>query len=148
MNEREATRCPVCTAIVEDEQDLIALYRQIFAGMGLPVCFAVDNGIDALAKFNECARKPRVVLMDNRLPGMSGVEVTKEILLIEPATRVIFLSADLGAQEDAMNAGAFHFLLKPACISEITGAVRKALVIAPVTRMLPEPHVQGEIGGL
>ncbi len=148
MNEREATRCPVCTAIVEDEHDLISLYRQIFTGMGMQVCFAADNGIDALAQFNECAIKPRVVLMDNRLPGMSGIEVTKEMLRIEPATRVIFLSADVSAQEEAMNAGAFHFLLKPAGIGEITGVVRKALVIAPVTRLLPESHVQGEIGGL
>jgi DNA-binding NtrC family response regulator len=148
MSKPDATRCPVCTAIVEDEQDLILLYRQIFACMGLPVCFAADNGIDAFAQFNECAIKPRVVLMDNRLPGMSGIEVTKEMLRIEPATRVIFLSADTGAQEDAMNAGAFHFLLKPAGISEIINTVWKALVLSPVTRMSPEPHIQGEIGGL
>jgi two-component system chemotaxis response regulator CheY len=64
--------------------------------------------------------------MDNRLQSMHGVEATRKILNIEPKTRVIFLSADITAENDAMNAGAFMFLKKPASIHDIIKAIKSA----------------------
>jgi two-component system chemotaxis response regulator CheY len=64
--------------------------------------------------------------MDNRLQSMHGIETTKEILKIEPKTKIIFLSADIKAEDDAMDAGAFTFLKKPASIYEIIKAIKSA----------------------
>jgi CheY-like chemotaxis protein len=110
-------------AIVEDEKDLARMYEMILAKMGVPVSFVATSGDEAIAMFKECSPKPRVVLMDNRLPSMSGVEVTKTILSLKPDTHIIFLSADSGAREEATRAGAALFISKPARISDIVSAI-------------------------
>ncbi len=113
-------------AIVEDEKDLVKVYEMIFQKKGILVCFVAYDGLEAVRKFIECTPKPHVMLMDYRLPVMNGVEATKEILKIDPDTRIIFLSADAGARDEAMRAGAFAFLKKPAGIKEIVGAAEEA----------------------
>ncbi len=114
-------------AIVEDEPELVGIYIKVLARMGLPVSFVADNGLAAVARFAERRDRPLIVLMDNRLPGVSGVEATREILKVEPRTRVIFLSADVGARGDAMKAGAFAFVSKPASIRVIVCVIEKAM---------------------
>lgn len=130
MDGKEAERCRLCTAIVEDEQDLVWIYQRIFSRIGVPVSFVAVDGVDALAMFKESAPKPQVVLMDNRLPGMSGIDVTKEMIKAEPDTLVIFLSGDTGVRDEAMNAGAFLFLEKPAGIQDIMIAIESALAFS------------------
>ena len=114
-------------AIVEDERELICIYEKILARMGLPVSFVADNGLAAVARFAERRDRPLIVLMDNRLPGMNGIDAMREMLKVEPRTRVIFLSADVGARGDAMKAGAFAFISKPASIRDIVCVVEKAM---------------------
>jgi DNA-binding NarL/FixJ family response regulator len=65
--------------------------------------------------------------MDYRLPLMDGIEATKEILKIDPETKILFLSADINVKDKAMAAGAFVFLKKPANINEITKAVENVI---------------------
>jgi two-component system chemotaxis response regulator CheY len=120
-------RCNVGIAIVEDEKGLVKLYERIFARKGVFVCFVAYDGIDAVKKFIECTPKPHVVLMDYRLPLMNGIEATKEILNVDPGARIVFLSADISVKEEAMKAGAFIFLKKPADINDITRAVERGL---------------------
>lgn len=133
-------------AIVEDERDLARMYGMILAKMGVPVSFVASSGMEAIVKFKECMPKPQVVLMDNRLPSMSGLEATKAILEIKPDTRIIFLSADTGAREEAIRAGAALFVSKPARISDITEAIRSAGNTAPAAGTLPHPFVNEAIG--
>jgi two-component system chemotaxis response regulator CheY len=101
--------------------------------MGVPVSFVAGTGLDAIIEFRDCTVKPRVVLMDNRLPRMSGVEATRAILSMAPDTRVIFLSADSGARDGALAAGATLFLSKPARVSDITDAIKSAMAECPAT---------------
>ncbi len=117
----------MCTAIVEDETALIKIYERAFERKGIPVCFVALDGMEAVEKFDRCQVKPCVVLMDNRLPRMNGIEATKEMLKLNPGTRVIFLSADADARSEAMKAGAFLFLKKPTSISDITGSIKAAM---------------------
>ena len=113
-------------AIVEDEKDLAKVYEKIFSKRGVHICFVAHDGFEAVKKFIDCTPKPHVVLMDYRLPVMNGIEATREILKIDPDTRIIFLSADAGARDEAMRAGAIIFLKKPASIKDIVGAVERA----------------------
>jgi two-component system chemotaxis response regulator CheY len=113
-------------AIVEDEKDLVDIYERVFARNKIYVCFVAYNGFEAIKKFIECIPKPRVVLMDHRLPGMTGIEVTREILKIDPDAKVIFLSADNDVKNEALRAGAVSFLKKPASIKEILKAINDA----------------------
>jgi DNA-binding NarL/FixJ family response regulator len=72
--------------------------------------------------------KPDVVLMDVRMPDLSGFEATRMILASEPQTRVVILTVLAEDQdvEDAIAAGACGFLAKETPIDEVLAAVRAA----------------------
>jgi two-component system, chemotaxis family, chemotaxis protein CheY len=118
--------CQLGIAIVEDEKDLVDIYKRVFARNGIFVCFVAYSGFEAVRMFIECTPRPHVILMDHRLPGMSGIEVTKEILKIDPEAKIVFLSADYDVKNEALKAGAVAFLKKPASIREILNAIKDA----------------------
>jgi two-component system chemotaxis response regulator CheY len=119
--------CRVGIAIVEDEKALVKVYERAFARKGILICFIAYDGLEAVKKYIECAPRPHVVIMDYRLPIMSGIEATREILKIDPEVRIIFLSADVGVEKEAMQAGAFAFLKKPVSLSVIIDTVNRAM---------------------
>ncbi len=118
--------CKAGIAIVEDEKDLVKVYVHLFERRGIYVCFIAYNGADAILQFIETTPKPHIILMDYRMPIKDGIEVTREVLKIDPDTRIIFLSADIGIKEEALKAGARIFLKKPASIKEIDRAIVEA----------------------
>ena len=97
--------------IVEDEPffanlinyDLEANYYD-----GIRVFF---NGEECVDNLN---LKPRVVILDHRLPGMSGIEVLQKIKAFDPDIHVIFLSGQTGADVaiSAFKMGAHDFIVK------------------------------------
>ncbi len=72
---------------------------------------------------------PEVVLMDIGLPGMDGIEATRQVKSISPATDVIILTIKEGDQEvfNAICAGADGYLLKSLTQEEIIQAVNEVL---------------------
>jgi len=88
------------------------------------------DGSDALAKIDRAA--PDVVFMDIRLPGKSGLELTREIKGHHPDLVIsIFTSYDLPEyRRVAEEYGADHFLLKDA----LTGAEIAAMVKEVIKR--------------
>ena len=73
------------------------------------------------------ARKPDVVIMDMELPGIHGVDATREIVAASPSTRVLVLSSS-DAEEQVMaavGAGATGYLLKTAGPGEILEGIRR-----------------------
>lgn len=124
--------CSVGIAIVEDEKELVKVYRKLFERKGITICFVAFDGKEAVTKFIECVPKPRVIVMDYRLPIMNGIEASKEILKLDPDARIIFLSADIGVKEEAMKTGARTFLKKPVGIKDMINAVEAALNRKPL----------------
>ncbi len=71
---------------------------------------------------------PDVVLLDIRLPGQNGLQVLKSIKRFDPSIEVIMLTA-FGAIDTAvatLQAGAYHYLVKPAQLTEIDVAIQRA----------------------
>jgi len=73
--------------------------------------------------------KPQVILLDNHLPGVSGVQALPAIKAAAPQAQVLMLTmseseADLGA---ALRAGACGYLLKTADNAELTNAIERAV---------------------
>lgn len=71
---------------------------------------------------------PDVVLMDLIMPGMDGVEATRQLKQISPATQVIVLTSYHQDEHifPAIRAGALSYLLKDVGPEELAEAVRKA----------------------
>ena len=108
-----------------------ALFRR-----GLMALFAAEPGLqivgeaaDAGEALRLAARTgPDVILLDNHLPGVRGVDAIRNLREAAPGARVLMLtvsddSADLAA---ALRAGASGYLLKTCETAELVGAIRRA----------------------
>jgi DNA-binding NarL/FixJ family response regulator len=89
--------------------------------------------------------RPKVVLMDVRMPGMNGIEATRRILVSGVDSRVLILTTfDIDEYVyQALRAGASGFLLKDATARQLVEGVRvvaagEALLAPTVTRRLLE----------
>src|SRR4030095_2964569 len=73
--------------------------------------------------------KADVVVLDIAMPQLNGLDATREILRIEPRTRVIILTMneDPDIAAEAFRAGACGYLLKRSAGSELTLAVREVM---------------------
>ena len=86
------------TLIVDDDQDMRFLVRMVIqaANQGLQVAGEAASGHEALEAIE--ADKPNVVVLDYRMPGMSGLETAAEILRKDPSQPIIMFSAYMDAQ--------------------------------------------------
>jgi len=84
------------------------------------------DGADAVAEASRT--RPDVVLMDLSMPGVDGVEATRQILAEQSEVKVVVLTsfADRGRVSDALAAGAVGYLLKDCEPAELLAAVRAA----------------------
>lgn len=85
-----------------------------------------SNGKDALADIKE--KKPEIAIVDLRLPDMTGVELTKEILMVNPSIQIIILSSFCEDNEiiAAIDAGALSYLMKDSQPQKLTEAIFSA----------------------
>jgi CheY-like chemotaxis protein len=88
--------------LVDDEQDIRDLARLFLEMDGLSVDEAFD-GASALERFAELnpPPQPSVVVLDNRMPGLSGVEVAERMLSIYPDQLIVLFSAFLDRDTEA-----------------------------------------------
>ncbi len=114
-------------AVVDDEPMLVRTYELLLKRRQIPIAFSAYDGHEAIEKFRNASPRPDVVLVDNRLPSMSGIDVMRAILAIEPDTKVIFISGDEAVKQDSFDAGAAVFLKKPTPIKEITETINSLL---------------------
>lgn len=111
-------------AIVDDEREICLLLAKLLQrSNNIPVSFIAYDGEEALLKFRCADPKPDIVILDHRLQFEEGVDVMKKLHMIQPSTKVIFLSSDVSAKKEAYEAGAVLFLAKPVSIKTITDAI-------------------------
>jgi len=85
------------------------------------------NGADALAHI--MANPPQILLLDHRLPDITGVEILKKLELGEDSDMLVIMITAYASIETALKAakrGAYDFLAKPFTPEELKGAIRKA----------------------
>ncbi len=84
-----------------------------------------ENGQDAITKYQ--SYNPDLVLMDITMPVMDGITATREIKTLDPAAKIVMVSA-LGQQTmviEAIKAGAKDFVVKPFEPEKILSTVKK-----------------------
>ena len=81
--------------IVDDEDDMRALLRSTIeiANEGLRVAGEAVDGEDAVAQWRET--RPQIIVLDQRMPGATGLEVAQRILSEHPEQTIILFSAYL-----------------------------------------------------
>lgn len=91
------------TLIIDDDDDMRFLLRSVIeaANEGLEVAGEADGGVAGLDRWR--AAQPDVVVVDQRMPGMTGLEVAARILGEDPRQPIILFSAYL---DDALVAEA------------------------------------------
>jgi DNA-binding NarL/FixJ family response regulator len=124
--------------IADDQPMMRAGFKAVLEATGdIAVVAEAGNGEEAVRAAREYV--PDVVLMDIRMPGMDGIEATRQL----PRQRVLILTT-FGLDQyiiEALRAGASGFLLKDAPTHEVVSAVRAvaagdAVLSAAVTRQL------------
>jgi YesN/AraC family two-component response regulator len=79
--------------IVDDERDMRSLLRMLIdeANHGLKVVGEAEDGVGALQQWRQ--QRPTVIVLDNRMPGMTGLEIAEEILRHEPEQPIVLFTA-------------------------------------------------------
>jgi DNA-binding NarL/FixJ family response regulator len=113
----------ITVVLVDDEQLIRGALSQALSSGGLDVVGEAANGEDAVEMVLDL--RPDVVLMDLRLPGISGVEAIERLGMLAPASRVLVLTrSEQNRVVEAIVAGARGYILKSAAPEAILSAVR------------------------
>jgi DNA-binding NarL/FixJ family response regulator len=108
--------------LVDDERLIRGALSQALSTSGLDVVGQAANGEDAVEMVVDL--RPDVVLMDLRLPGISGVAVIEQLSMLAPASRVLVLTrGEQNRVVEAILAGACGYILKSAPPEAIVDAV-------------------------
>lgn len=112
--------------IVDDEPSVADAFTRFLRFDGHTARVA-GSGEDALAQLEQ--GKPDLVVMDVRMPGLSGLETLAEMRRRFPDLYVIIMTAFGTSQTsiDAIRAGAFDYLTKPLDLGQLRQVIEKAL---------------------
>ena len=127
MDETSGHRDEPTTVVLVDDHDLFrAGLRDILSEQDLEIVGEASSGEEGVRLVERLA--PDVVVMDLNMPGISGVDATRELAATAPGSRVLVLtiSADQDDVMEAMMAGAAGYLLKDSSVEELATGVRAA----------------------
>jgi DNA-binding NarL/FixJ family response regulator len=125
-----------------DDHDLFRTgLRNLLEEQGVQIVAEASEGSAALSLVRELA--PDVVVMDLNMPGMNGIEATREITRQAPLTRVVVLTISDEDDDviDAILAGACGYLLKDSSIQDLMQGIRAA----SVGEALISPHIAAKV---
>lgn len=107
------TDIKVSLLIVEDDRFIRKVYREILTKIEKLDIHELETAENILEYVKE--NKPDVVIMDYKLPGINGLEATKQIIMAHPDTIVLVISgdADKSLEDEMLEVGAVAFFRKP-----------------------------------
>src|SRR5262245_30264640 len=143
---------PRITVLLADDHSLVrrGFRRLLEDDPSIDVVGEASNGDEALELATEL--KPRVVVMDCAMPGMTGLAATKEILRQLPDAAILMLSmhSEDTLVRQALDAGARGYVLKNALDLDLAAAIKRVAAgerVLDPTLMKPEA-LKGERNGL
>ncbi len=137
--------------IIEDDPLVRKTLASHLSRKGFDVT-AMDCGENGLRSFFEL--NPEIVLLDIRLPDMTGLEVLRRIKEKDRHAAILIMTAfdDMKTTVEASKLGAFEYLVKPLNISELELTIQKALQVkaleARVTYLVEEKQKEYTIDNI
>jgi two-component system, response regulator, stage 0 sporulation protein F len=131
---QEGSNHPGTVLVVDDAGIIRVTSERVLKRAGYQVATA-ECGEEALTKMGQSPSE--VVMLDIKMPGLSGVEVLRKIKQDWPETEVVIMTAyaDQDIAEESLNLGASEILLKPVeDINLIIGSVTKAMIRARIKK--------------
>jgi DNA-binding NarL/FixJ family response regulator len=128
--------------VIVDDHDLFRTgLKNLLEEQGVQVIGEAANGRDALRLVSELA--PDVVIMDLNMPGISGVDTTRQLAAVAPLARVVVLtiSADDDDVMNAVVAGACGYLLKDSSIQDLVAGI----IAAAAGESLISPQIASKV---
>lgn len=126
--------------VVDDDDAVRSSLRLLLKSVGIPAV-SFGSARDFLAAYDPDV--PGCLVLDVRMPGMSGLELQEELNRIGAIIPVIFITGhgDIPMAVEAMQHGAFDFLQKPFRDQDLIDRVQRALVADAANRKaLDEGH--------
>jgi CheY-like chemotaxis protein len=113
---------------VDDEEALVEMGEELLAELGYEVLSRTSSA-EALALLREDPSQFDLVITDQTMPEMTGVELAKAMLALRPDLPVILCTgfSHTVDEEAAKNAGIRAFVMKPLTKTEIARTIRKVL---------------------
>jgi DNA-binding NtrC family response regulator len=121
--------------VVDDDENLCAAFRQFLSEEGHnPII--VSNAQDAIKSVKQA--HPDLVIMDIRMPGISGLEALTQIRQADPNAYVVIITAYGTSQTsiEAIRLGAFEYLMKPLDLDDVRAVIDKALEAQALRRQI------------
>ncbi|NOX72727.1 MAG: sigma-54-dependent Fis family transcriptional regulator [Alphaproteobacteria bacterium] len=136
--------------LIEDMPSLQMVYEAVLRKAGFQVTSA-GTAAEGLAKFR--ANRPKVVLLDLKLPDRDGLDLMDDLIELAPDVRVIVITANgsINKAVQAMRGGAFEFLVKPFDENRLIQVIENAINLLRASEAKSKPIVrngqfQGFIG--
>ncbi len=113
--------------VVDDEEQIRTAIAKFLAKRGYDVATA-PNGWEALKRLRD-GGGVTLMLLDVRMPGISGMDVVPEALEVDPDLAIVMLSGatDAASATICMQRGAFDYLTKPIELDDLARAIERAL---------------------
>lgn len=117
---------PKTIVVIDDEKNVCGLLKQVFEAEGYKVMAINDpeEGVNLVKK-----EKPDCVLLDVKMPKMSGVDVLMEIREVNKKVGIIMITGygNLENALECMKLGAFDYITKPFDIKFVKDMVKNFL---------------------
>lgn len=113
---------------IDDERMITYMHREVLERLGYQVV-SISNSIEALDLFRNDPEIFDLIITDQGMPGLTGIELAKQILKIRPDIPVILCTgySETVTRQDALKIGIKEFIIKPIIKREIAGVIRKVL---------------------
>ena len=120
----EGTKIQVSVLLVDDHAVVREGYRRLLERHG-DIAVIGEAGDAATAHSLFCSREPQIVVMDITLPGTSGIEAMRRMLVYKPEARVLIFSMHEDAifAKRALQAGAFGYVTKASAPTVLVEAI-------------------------
>jgi DNA-binding NarL/FixJ family response regulator len=114
----------VTCLVADDHPAVLEAVADYLESEGIRVAGRAHDGNEALAKIESL--RPRIALLDLRMPGPGGIEIAQQVARSQPETAVVLYTGygDRAHLTEALDAGVQGFVLKEAPLEDLVRAIR------------------------